>query len=254
MDDRATAELEALRARAYGPGADIQRDPGALQRLEELEQQRRASDEAAPGDVAASGANPEVEPIESAATSPDSADAAAGEDEASDPPRAHGRSRWMPWAWAASLIAVAVVASLWTFTNTLVMLAPFPRDVDARQVDVLQTDASAPMPSFFSNPGVTPVGYEEFLGLTPIVTSGGWFGGESTDLCITVMRTEDIDPTSDSLNGPLFSGCSAGSFPAVLTVPVTDQFPEELRERFPEGTGLQFVLDGERIGVFTDAE
>ncbi|NNH04695.1 hypothetical protein HLA99_12655, partial [Microbacterium ulmi] len=37
MDAATRAELDALRARAYGPAADIQADPGAIARLELLE-------------------------------------------------------------------------------------------------------------------------------------------------------------------------------------------------------------------------
>src|ERR687897_460773 len=42
VDERAEAELQRLRARAYGPGADIHDDPLALRRLNELEEVHRA--------------------------------------------------------------------------------------------------------------------------------------------------------------------------------------------------------------------
>ena len=42
MTDDAAAELQALRARAYGPDADILRDPVAYDRLQELEAQLRS--------------------------------------------------------------------------------------------------------------------------------------------------------------------------------------------------------------------
>ncbi|WP_460721027.1 hypothetical protein [Microbacterium aureliae] len=42
MGEDASDELRALRARAYGPGADISSDPDALRRLAELEARTRA--------------------------------------------------------------------------------------------------------------------------------------------------------------------------------------------------------------------
>ena len=43
MDTAALEELRALRARAYGPYADIELDPRAVQRLRELEAQSSGS-------------------------------------------------------------------------------------------------------------------------------------------------------------------------------------------------------------------
>ena len=46
MDDASAAELRRLRARAYGPDADLLEDPAASSRLMELEAQLRAEREA----------------------------------------------------------------------------------------------------------------------------------------------------------------------------------------------------------------
>ena len=43
MDDETLIELRALRARAYGPDADIDADPAARARLAELESSARAA-------------------------------------------------------------------------------------------------------------------------------------------------------------------------------------------------------------------
>lgn len=48
MDAATRAELDALRERAYGPGADIRTDPAALARLEELERLARSARPAEP--------------------------------------------------------------------------------------------------------------------------------------------------------------------------------------------------------------
>lgn len=54
------------------------------------------------------------------------------------------------------------------------------------------------------------------------------------------------------MNGPLYYGCRTGAFPATFEVALDSSVPAELRAQFPEGGALQFVLHGDRIGVFWD--
>ncbi|RIJ43346.1 hypothetical protein DZF93_06845, partial [Clavibacter michiganensis subsp. insidiosus] len=44
-------------------------------------------------------------------------------------------------------------------------------------------------------------------------------------------------------------GCAAGSFPARGVLTVTGDMPAELRDEFPEGTALEFVLEGGSVRV-----
>ncbi|GAA3639146.1 hypothetical protein GCM10022200_23240 [Microbacterium awajiense] len=106
MDADVRAELDALRRRAYGPDADIQRDPEAMARLAVLEHalHRDAHDPpASPGD----------------GRTPDAADARArasvtAGDSGRDLPVARRRSRrgWMLAGGAAVAAAVAVIVSM----------------------------------------------------------------------------------------------------------------------------------------------
>ena len=67
------------------------------------------------------------------------------------------------------------------------------------------------------------------------------------------LPAEDADLNNRSMSGPMHSGCRVGDFPATVQVAVESGMPEELRDRFPPGSALQFVLDGDRIAVFSDS-
>lgn len=257
MDRDALTELRTLQERAYGPDGDIHVDPDALRRLEELQ----AGGAGGPTDAASTD-----EALDSSPAQPDdaAADSAGGEDSAaSDPepappaPTALTRRlrRWMPWLWVASLIVVAAIASLWTFTSTIAVFAPIRLTAEgARQVAVLQVDPGFVAPGFFASSAFDLVGFEEFHGMTVVTTAGEWPPGSNDEKCLWIARTDTMSPGSDSVTGPLYNDCGAGDFPTSVELTVTTELPEELRELYPEGTALQFVLDGSRVGVFTDAD
>ncbi|MET0811994.1 MAG: hypothetical protein ABWY03_02995, partial [Microbacterium sp.] len=81
----------------------------------------------------------------------------------------------------------------------------------------------------------------------------GIFGQGDTE-CAMVFETAPLRSPTDSYEGTSFYGCGAGSFAARVPVLISSGMPEQLLERFPVGTALEFVLDGERIGVFSDAD
>ena len=58
------------------------------------------------------------------------------------------------------------------------------------------------------------------------------------------------DGESVSYSGRSANGCGAGPFPASAQFIVGGQSPDELRARYPDGTALSFVLDGDVVGVF----
>lgn len=58
--------------------------------------------------------------------------------------------------------------------------------------------------------------------------------------CLLIVPSEGYG-SDGSVTGEVYWGCQAGSFPATA-----------LRERFPDGTALKFVLDGVRVGVFVE--
>lgn len=251
MDEGVAAELDRLRARAYGPAADLAGDPGALERLQELEDLVAAErmpppapdtgPEAAPGDlhVAASGVDPD----------PGAEPPAA---EVVDP--APRRRVWriaLPVAWAMSLVIVGAIVAGHTFLTTSAVLLPVARSGDARQVAVIHESTTVAIPRFFGSSDVEPRRFADFAGLT-VIAATGW-ADDPTDVCMLLMRTSDYNPGADYINGPIYTACGAGQFPPSLSVRVSDDMPDQIRERFPVGSSLQFVLDGDRVGVFSDA-
>ena len=50
----------------------------------------------------------------------------------------------------------------------------------------------------------------------------------------------------------VYGGCGAGIFPATVEFVVAEGMPDAFVERFPIGTSVQFVFDGENVGVFAD--
>ncbi|MFZ8758500.1 hypothetical protein ACO03V_13870 [Microbacterium sp. HMH0099] len=303
MDDEVRDELARLRARAFGPDADITADPAAVARLSELEEQerlRRATapdatpsgpadgllpDDGTPDGAAAAetpaagigtpadttgtdsagatttGADP-ADPTDPAPHPAHDADADPDEDAegaASTSPgrrrrrRPAVRSQRTLWLWAGTIAAVAAVTSAATAVGTT--FAPVSRSAGVAQVDTLQVDPSfVPPPLFWPTPdGVT--GYDDFFGLTAVVGALRVYSDDAENLCLYLVPSEDIADTDSSYRGgQVYGGCGAGVFAPTAQLVVSDDAPAELQERFPVGTSLQFVLDGERIGVFSDAE
>lgn len=75
--------------------------------------------------------------------------------------------------------------------------------------------------------------------------------------CFTIVPTAslpepDADPDSWSYSGQMYSGCRVGDFPATIEMPIDSNAPRELTDVYPMGGAIQFVLDGERVGVFVD--
>jgi hypothetical protein len=289
QEGSATDELRRLRARAYGPDADIEDDPVALRRLHELEQQARpdasstaASDTetyadvtgtAATADPAGDGrpvgapapvdaldavaedgasarpvragsladqdsfAAPDGEPDSETASSLEPGDSEIGRADDDDAliPGAVRTPWWRraPALWIASVVAAAVVASAVT---------PAVMPLTGGRVAVLQVDPDAERPaSVFSSTGDQVV-FEEFYGMTAAVAPQYWNRNEVLD-CLFVQRTAgDAQPST--------GGCAGDGFPPTAALVVTSSFPRELRERFPDGTALQFQVRGSELHVY----
>ncbi|MBF9336286.1 hypothetical protein G3N30_08635 [Microbacterium lacticum] len=76
--------------------------------------------------------------------------------------------------------------------------------------------------------------------------------GQGDDDCLFVVADQRIGDDG-SIRGPIYTGCRAGSFPATAEFLVGIDSPQQLRDRFGDGTALQFVLDGGIVGVFVGA-
>lgn len=286
MDAAALEELRALRARAYGPHADIELDPAAVQRLRELEAQSSGSTTRSPvaaaTDVTSTlppepelepqpepGPEPAPEPESPARTDPGTtgslpapaaADAATATDEPetaerprAEPDRTRRLSRRVGLMWGLSVVASAALAAGITYAAT--SMAPVSVSSGASQIATLEPSPLIEIPAGWFGAGPSARAFE-FYGLTLFETAHGYIGTGSD--CFMAIPTEqlpaeDADPNNWSMNGPLHSGCRVGDFPATVEVPVDSGMPEELRDRFPPGSALQFVLDGDRMGVFLDS-
>lgn len=283
MDAALADELRALRARAYGPDADIADDPQAVTRLRELERLRvegiigsapaldlhelhdppeRTGGSADHG--IGLGSAPVIAGDPADATAPPMTDGEtasnAGPIAAEPPkPRRWSLSRRQTAAWIATLAVSAAAASATTYA--LVSFAPVATSSGAPQIATLTPDPASEFPiGFFGTTKDTTVW--EFHGLTFFLGMGG-FNSAAGDRCLNAVDTAQL-PTADdvasgsySYGGGSYSACQAGVFPATIVVPLDgppgDVTPVSLRARFPDAKALQFVLDGDQVGVFLDS-
>ena len=305
MPDGLDDELERLRARAYGPDADIDTDPAALDRLRELEDDARSAtaampvvsgevrppsasamtDAAAPGSAAPTVAGREIvgsmEPVSHAGpggpsdetdddadawgsgirsrTRPGIADTAWGpeataqepveesdtvpggepgevtdDDATASTPRPWWRTR-RALAWMGAIAVVAVVglaAMVWSSQGQGRVALLQESDLDGWPDNVM---------------GEPPDGarlYEDYFGLTAVMMPQRWGSGDGME-CLYIVESGGQGFMSTI-------GCAAGGFPPTAALLVSDRGPDELRERFAEGTALQFVLRDGLVHVYAD--
>ncbi|MFF1539115.1 hypothetical protein ACFVWL_03525 [Microbacterium sp. NPDC058269] len=285
MSTAADEELRALRARAYGPTADIANDPAALRRLQQLEAMRQPRDAA--GEGVASVRQTEtvrqpdpVSPVQpgrgamrSGGGVPDERDEAldvfagvVAEPSAQVAPKEEPAERLAAWftarttriLWVVAILAAAAVSAAVTFA--LVKISPVAISSGAPQIATLESTSTLEIPAGWMGAGPSSAVFD-FYGLALVESAGGYYNGSVGSNCLTVFRADQV-PAKDefdvsegwSYDGPMYTGCAVGTFPATVEVPFDSNAPEELSERFPSGTALQFVYDGERVGVFLDSE
>ncbi|EQM73437.1 MULTISPECIES: hypothetical protein [Microbacterium] len=293
MSTAADDELRALRARAYGPTADIENDPAALHRLQQLEAMRQPK----PAADDAVAAVPEVvrqpEPVLSVASGRGEARLGRGAPEARDDaldvfdgaatsnatgigsgaeppeqaaPKEEPAERLAAWfsvrttriLWVVAIVAAAAVSAAITFA--LVKISPVATSSGAPQIATLESTSTLEIPAGWMGAGPSSAVFD-FYGLALVESAGGYYNGSVGSNCLTVFRADQV-PAKDefdvsegwSYDGPMYTGCAVGTFPVTVEVPFDSNAPKELSERFPSGTALQFVYDGERVGVFLDSE
>lgn len=265
MDAALDDELRVLRARAYGPAADIAGDPVAAMRLRELEDLRvQAQTAAAPPPVSEEASDAAAEAAIATVPVVDAplAHGSVLVEQEGEPPITGSRSfllRHRRVLWLCSVVASAVAAA--AITYAAVSFSPVTVSSNAPQIATLAPDPVSEFPTgFFGTTEDTPVW--EFHGLTLFLGMGGTNTGAG-DRCLNAFDTTQL-PTADDVasgsygyGGASYTACEAGVFPATIVVPLDglpgDVTPEALRTQFPEGKALQFVLDGDRIGVFLDS-
>lgn len=248
-------ELEELRRRAYGP------DPEALDR-EALERLRQLEEAGKPPRMPRPEVHHELPPLQPTTE--------LVEAETPEPPRREwlrtlgraarwfvGRVRRIRRSTALISLSVAVVATLVITALVLVeRVQTDPLGVGAEQVARLSVNSRYEIPAFYAvtaAQGGTVEGFQEFYGLTSVVTTGGfgYFSAGGNDrVCLNVYSTKDMKPDGDSFSGLLLGGCAAGGFPAVAQFELGDQsVPAELIAAFPDSSALQFVYDSEHREV-----
>ncbi|MGC0369947.1 hypothetical protein RKD05_002199 [Microbacterium sp. SLBN-111] len=252
VSDEIPEELRRLRARAYGPDADISADPGALQRLAELEDQQRRefARPVAPATEAVSAAEiveavPEDSPLPEAF-----ADAETDE----EPPRRGRpiRSRRVFWLWGISLALVAALSSALTVVSVAIL--PVQTSAGVPQIATLKPEVGRPMPGIFGPASSEGRAYPDFFGMTAFVAYAQFGPEGERNACIFVTPTATVDELdAGGYSGFSQSGCGAGVFPPTAQFVVNSTAPDTFVARFPPGSSVQFVFDGENLGVFSDA-
>lgn len=254
MDDEVQDELRRLRARAYGPGADIADDPVAVARLRELEELDRTRQHTAlPSDAVVDGGAEAERTGVAASAGLDDLDP-ADIDQTPRPPLLRTRRR--VWVAAVGVAAVVVAASALTAVGMSFTTVE-------RTPGIAQTDALTPAPELdpaaVGYLGFDPEqsrGFEDYYGLTAFAGPTQIDSEGNRADCLLISDTADVADSGGALRsnaGVRFGGCAAGLFPATAEFIVNSTFPEQFRARYPVGTAVQFVLDGDDVGVFSDA-
>ncbi|MEV8274365.1 hypothetical protein [Microbacterium sp. NPDC077184] len=231
MEADAREELRALRARAFGPGADIHDDPVARERLRELETlvQERARERA-------DAASPPVAEPEGPEEPPDGSD--AGREPTPQEPAAEPRSprRISAGWWAASVVAAFAVGAAGAVAVTAVSQGASGAQVIAS----LPPEPEVPWPRFLGAETGDSTSFREFYGLATVSAERSW-GGPGSDRCLIVFQTVEADMVGSGAGYQW--ACGTRSFPPSVQFEVgsSNSLPDELRARFPAGTELQFT-------------
>ncbi len=253
-------ELAALRARAYGPDADIDADPEALARLRQLERIEDGEDESREPGHALGGTRARVLPDARRGPHGHARQDAGGpaerpgprEGEGEPSPDRDGAERPLHRqglvlaprvraGWIASLIAVAAVATTLTAWSL-----PFGVRDDQHhdaQMAIVEGEAS---PDLIRRLGAAEVG--------TVRSFGEYHGLEvfATQYCLHVVLNRE--------RGPMFTDCAGGGLSPIVDVyvPATgapgytsarSDYPQELTRHVPDGAVIRFERRGDAVLV-----
>lgn len=241
MNDETRRELDRLRERAYGPGPGLLDDEVARSRLAELEARVRAGAPHRPETIREGGDAP-TDDEHSLLDPPQSAVRVAPLDTAS--------SQWwrgrvaVSTAWVTSLLIVGASSALVTAAS----IHPAATGAGAHLVATIAAEEGAVRAGAVDTSIGQANAYDDYFGLAAV--SGPASTGAADDLCLTVYPTERTTESTGA--AALFFGCGGGAFPATVVVPVTEQSPPALREHYPDGSNLQFVLADTGLEVYSD--
>jgi hypothetical protein len=148
------------------------------------------------------------------------------------PPRSRWWRRRTRLLWAASVAAGVLVG---------VGLTLAVQAAGAGKVATLDEDADGEWPTqFFGDRPADAVVFDEFHGLSVLTFRQPAQPG-SAQTCLYIVMPP----------GGFGAGtCAADAFAASASLEVGPDSPEELLDRFPRGTALQFVLEGSSVQVY----
>jgi hypothetical protein len=257
MDDAAYAELRALQARAYGPGDGLATDAAARRRLGELEARARADRARPPVVHAVPDPPPRTTPTAPPPlpTVPAAVAAASTSTRLAETPidpDARRRRMLTAITWAGSLAMVATLAvgvtaaatgrTAWTGGSVvpgtnITHVATLDLDPDrewSEAMDVRPRDARV---------------FEQFSGLIPVV--GSLPVGDGVQLCIQLIPASAWEAESGEGRSVSRAGsCGIEPFRPGVGLIVGAADPAALRERFPAGARLQFVVGDGVVDVY----
>lgn len=259
MEESLQSELRALQARAYGPGDGLAGDDAARRRLEELEgRARRERDhppvvDRVPASVRAATPHPEVPPLPPVSPA-DAARAFAApprKPESAADERRRRRLRGLAWVGSLAMAATLAVGVTAAVTSRPVWTAAsVPPGTDIRHVATLTEDQDRGWPDGYLGGTADGVVFESIGEITPVV--GSMPTGTGVTRCMQLLPTQAWEPSGEegSVWGG-YGGCSVEPFSVTATFVVGHEAPSALRERFAEGTRLQFVAGDGVIEVFS---
>ncbi|EZP28366.1 hypothetical protein [Microbacterium oleivorans] len=255
MDDAHHAELRALQARAYGPGGRL--DDGEQRRLHDLE--ARARDERrrppfidrAPESLVqpASAETPPPAPTVPAAVA---ADLRAARADGGHQPRTRRLLAGLVWAGSLAMVATLAVGITAAVSNRATAAeVTSPSGVEVTHVTTLSADTDRAWPEVLSAPPEDGQIFASLAGLTPILGRYDTGDGGMTR-CVQLLPDEAWSASpEDGFSGAWYTSCAAEPFAPAASLIVSTTTPGSLRERFPIGTRLQFVLGDGVVEVYS---
>jgi hypothetical protein len=227
MSDMQPDELAALRRRVYGPDADPRGDPAAMARLSDLQRPRVAATEVPAPDPAPISVAAALEP---AAT-------VAGDASVTGTTKDRLRLKQKVLVlWAASVVAAVL---------TTASITSWLHKPPGSEVAVLTLSAENDLPVYRDEFYRDVLVSEDFSGLTVIYLRPEFSSRLSDRGCLQIV------PTVESATVESAFGCGAGPYPPSVPMTVIETMPESLRDRFPSGTTLRFVLENRSVRVLS---
>jgi len=150
------------------------------------------------------------------------------------------RKRWslpqLRWMWIGSVVLALILGAILTVLGN----GWLTRVGDVHQVGSLREVDDFAWPESLGTETADARGYTEFEGLTVITSEQQW-AGIGTDTCMLVVKSADVTLAAPS-GGSLYWGCGTSAFPPTVQFEVTAGMPAELKDEFPVGTEIRFVL------------